>query len=212
MITGHKKYFIKRCVERGYSIHDAMPCVAYQDGDMWTVDETHPAYPAEKPTPLKLTGTALTTTGALHSQQVPSVQVSPETFKKIIALSKEKMAADSASAKEKNKKRVAATRLTAATRGGVGTELKKLLAKIGIKASPTCSCNKRAQIMDEKGIEWCKENIDMIVGWLREEATKRKLPFFDFAGKLLVQRASSLAEKAEKKRLAAQQQDQAQDG
>jgi hypothetical protein len=95
---------------------------------------------------------------------------------------------------------------------GPGTELKKLLAKIGIKASPTCSCNKRAQIMDEKGIEWCKENIDMIVGWLREEATKRKLPFVDFAGKLLVQRAISLAEKAEKKRLAAQQQDQAQDG
>lgn len=99
-----------------------------------------------------------------------------------------------------------------ATHTGAGTELKKLLAKIGIKASPTCSCNKRAQIMDEKGIEWCKENIDIIVGWLREEATKRRLPFVDFAGKLLVQRAISLAEKDEKKQLAAQQQDQTQDG
>lgn len=83
---------------------------------------------------------------------------------------------------------------------GPGTELKKMLAKIGIRASPTCSCNKRAAIMDEKGIDWCKDNTDKIVGWLREESTKRGLPFVDLAGKLLVRRAISLAEKAEKKR------------
>jgi hypothetical protein len=83
---------------------------------------------------------------------------------------------------------------------GPGTELKKMLSKIGIKASPTCSCNKRAQIMDEKGIEWCKANTTTIVGWLREEATKRGLPFIDLAGKIIVKRAISLAETAEKKR------------
>jgi hypothetical protein len=36
----------------------------------------------------------------------------------------------------------------------------------------------------------------MIVGWLKEEATKRKLPFVDFAGKLLIQRAIKLSRKA----------------
>lgn len=72
---------------------------------------------------------------------------------------------------------------------GPGTELKKLLGKIGIKASPSCSCNSRANLMDKNGIEWCENNIDTIIGWLKEEATKRKLPFVDFAARLLVKRA-----------------------
>ena len=81
------------------------------------------------------------------------------------------------------------------TNGGPGTELKKLLKTIGITSSPTCSCNARARKMDENGIEWCENNIDTIVGWLREEATKRKLPFVDMAGKILVKRAIKNAKK-----------------
>ena len=69
---------------------------------------------------------------------------------------------------------------------GPGTELKKLLKKIGIVASPNCSCNKRAKIMDEKGCDWCSENIDEIDGWLAEEAKKRNLPYFSLAGKTLI--------------------------
>lgn len=74
---------------------------------------------------------------------------------------------------------------------GVGTELKKLLAgwPFYITASLDCSCNARARLMDERGIEWCEANIDEIVGWLREEATKRGLPFVDMAGRMLVKRA-----------------------
>jgi hypothetical protein len=78
---------------------------------------------------------------------------------------------------------------------GAGTELKKLLGKIGIKASPSCSCNKRAIVMDNNGIEWCENNIDTIIGWLKEEATKRKLPFIDMAGRMLVKKAISNAKK-----------------
>lgn len=37
--------------------------------------------------------------------------------------------------------------------------------------------------------------IDTIVEWLKEEATKRKLPFVDMAGRLLVKRAISNAKK-----------------
>lgn len=76
--------------------------------------------------------------------------------------------------------------------GGPGTELKKLLAKIGIVATPTCRCNSRAAVMDEnerKTPGWCEENIDTIVGWLREEAANRGLPFLDAAGRVLVRRA-----------------------
>jgi hypothetical protein len=75
---------------------------------------------------------------------------------------------------------------------GPGTELKKMLATIGITAEPTCKCNARAAEMDrmEQAFPgWCEANIDLIVGWLREEAERRKLPFVDLAGKLLVKRA-----------------------
>lgn len=78
---------------------------------------------------------------------------------------------------------------------GPGTELKKLLSKIGISASPNCSCNRRAEIMNKMGAEWCSENIDTIVGWLKEEANKRKLPFVDMAGRILVKKAISNAKK-----------------
>lgn len=72
---------------------------------------------------------------------------------------------------------------------GPGTELKKLLSSVGITATPNCSCNARALEMDRNGVEWCESNIDKIVGWLREEATKRGLPFIDAAGRMLVRRA-----------------------
>jgi len=79
---------------------------------------------------------------------------------------------------------------------GPGTELKKLLAKVGITSTPDCSCNARARTMDERGIAWCEENLDEIVGWLSEEAQKRGLPFVDLAGRMLVKRAIKQARKA----------------
>ena len=78
---------------------------------------------------------------------------------------------------------------------GPGTELKSLLKTIGIVASPTCSCNNRAQVMDEKGCDWCEENIDTISGWLAEEAKKRKLPYVHAAGRMLIRLAIRRARK-----------------
>lgn len=82
--------------------------------------------------------------------------------------------------------------------GAVGTELKGLLSKIGIVAGPNCSCNKRAAMMDASGPEWCENNLSTIVGWLREEAGKRGLPFFDTAARALVRVAIVRARKAAK--------------
>lgn len=79
---------------------------------------------------------------------------------------------------------------------GPGTKLSEMLEKIGIKSTPNCSCKARAKMMNEKGYEWCEQNIDTIVGWLKEEAQKRKLPFIDMAGKIIVKRAISLSKKA----------------
>lgn len=77
-----------------------------------------------------------------------------------------------------------------------GTALKALLATIGITADNNCSCNARAREMDARGCDWCEANVDIIVGWLREEATKRSLPFLDAAGRLLVRRAIRNARRA----------------
>jgi hypothetical protein len=43
---------------------------------------------------------------------------------------------------------------------------------------------------------WCEAHLDEIVAWLREEATKRKLPFLDIAGRILVRRAIRNAKRA----------------
>lgn len=45
-VTGHRKYFEARCQERGIPIEEAMACVVAQDGDQWTIDTSHPAYPS----------------------------------------------------------------------------------------------------------------------------------------------------------------------
>jgi hypothetical protein len=75
---------------------------------------------------------------------------------------------------------------------GPGTELKALLKRVGIVASPGCSCNTRAKLMDANELKepgWCERNLETICDWLQEEATKRKLPFFRMAGKILVRKA-----------------------
>jgi hypothetical protein len=72
---------------------------------------------------------------------------------------------------------------------GVGTELKRLLAAMGIVPTPNCKCNQRAAYMDAVGPEWCAANVPTIVGWLKEEADARSLPFFSLLAGAMVKRA-----------------------
>lgn len=98
----------------------------------------------------------------------------------------------------KQKPGYASPKRTVAVSGGPGTELKGLLKKIGITASSTCKCNARAKRMDEEEAKqpgWCASHIDEIVGWLREEAASRKLPFIESAGRFLVKLAIKRAGK-----------------
>lgn len=102
-------------------------------------------------------------------QTQPSIEVDPCTGVEALSFS------------AKSKKPVEST-----PAAGPGTELKKLLSKIGIKSSPSCSCNKRAAEMDRQGVAWCEQNVETICDWLQEESTKRKLPFVRLAGKALI--------------------------
>lgn len=70
-----------------------------------------------------------------------------------------------------------------------GTVLSKMIKSIGFSMSDSCSCKRHALEMNEHGNDWCEQNIDIIVGWLREEAKRRGLPFIDAIGKIMVSRA-----------------------
>lgn len=151
IVVCHRQFLESRCTQRGVPIDSVMACVVKADGDVLSIDTSHPAYPSA----------AVRAPSARRTSQPPVARVATPTK-------------------------------------GPGTELKKLLAKIGITATPTCSCNARARKMDEmeaKEPGWCESHLDEIVGWLREEATKRKLPFVDVAGRVLVRRAIANARK-----------------
>ena len=79
----------------------------------------------------------------------------------------------------------------------MGAELHALLGKFGITASVDCKCRSRATHLDNMGCDWCEANIDEIVGWLRESAAERGLPFLDLPARLLVKRAIANARRKE---------------
>jgi hypothetical protein len=55
--------------------------------------------------------------------------------------------------------------------GGVGTEIKKILAGIGIK--PCGRCKALAEQWDAAGIAWCRQNQQTLVDFLTTQATAR---------------------------------------
>lgn len=59
---------------------------------------------------------------------------------------------------------------------GPGTELKGILASLGINPGAECGCHARARDMDRWGVNGCRVRRTEIVGWLYEEAQKQKWP------------------------------------
>lgn len=48
MIRCHKSQLERRCEQRGYTLAEVMGCVVARDGDRWTIDPNHPAYPRKR--------------------------------------------------------------------------------------------------------------------------------------------------------------------
>ena len=82
---------------------------------------------------------------------------------------------------------------------GPGSVLSNMISSLGIRSSHDCSCKKHAILMNEKGCDWCEENIDTIIGWLKEESAKRKLPFIESVAKLIVKRAIGTSRRLKRK-------------
>lgn len=75
----------------------------------------------------------------------------------------------------------------------VGHHLSILLGSFSIKPINGCKCKSRSKYLDALGADWCEQNIETIVEWLKEEAAARGLPFISTVGRMLVRRAISTA-------------------
>lgn len=80
-------------------------------------------------------------------------------------------------------------KLISAVQDGAGTELKKLIERFGFKPKAGCKCKQHMLEMNRRGADWCEQNIDTIVGWLREEAGRAGYPFTVIGARILVNRA-----------------------
>jgi len=71
---------------------------------------------------------------------------------------------------------------------GPGTELKKILARFGITSTASCRCNAHSRQMNLWGDDECEkpERMEQILGWLREQAEGRGMPFIRTAAAMLV--------------------------
>ena len=79
---------------------------------------------------------------------------------------------------------------------GPGTHLASILGRLGLSERPGCRCKSFAAQMDRYGVDGCTDRIMEIVGWLRAEAENRGLPFVDFVGRMLVNRAIANARRS----------------
>jgi len=82
---------------------------------------------------------------------------------------------------------------------GPGTVLKAVLRKLGFKAVEGCRCNDRAHKMNHWGPSGCRKHNDEIVGWLVEEAKKRRKPFVTPALYMLVEFCCRRSEQCSKR-------------
>lgn len=77
-----------------------------------------------------------------------------------------------------------------------GTELKRLLSWFGIKEEEGCGCGDRARQMDEMGCDAVESLSPLVIQWMREEATRRGIPFFEPAARAALALAISNARRA----------------
>lgn len=72
---------------------------------------------------------------------------------------------------------------------GVGFELARLISWFYVDTDPCLICKYRMQKMNVWGPDVCEEKIETILVWLKQAANKRRIPYVDFAVRLLLKKA-----------------------
>lgn len=67
-----------------------------------------------------------------------------------------------------------------------GECLEKLFHLMLIDQTEECPCHEHARKMDEWGPDKCRENLDTIIEWLREEAARRGMIFIERPARVAV--------------------------
>ena len=210
--------FVKLCGKHGVLLEDVLDCIQSMNGDMWIVETDSPLFPlnvnnfGSENQSTDITVESLNVDNIMLSGNEENINITQKNF---VASKHGVNSQEYAEVDEKIKNShvdmpahpVGSPQYFEAERKlkdphdigqGAGTELKKMLAMIGITSTPNCSCNKRAKIMNEKGTAWCKKNKEQILEWMREESEKRHLPFLKFAATRILNYAIAKAAKKEK--------------
>lgn len=77
-------------------------------------------------------------------------------------------------------------------KGGPGTELERILSW-AFKKSEGCDCDAHKSAMNVWGPDECEKRMPKILKWLRTEAEKKGIPFFEPVVKAVVRKAISNA-------------------
>jgi hypothetical protein len=83
---------------------------------------------------------------------------------------------------------------------GIGSHLKKILRRFGIRSGFSCNCTEKAKALNAWTPDEAEKNIDAIVEMLKSEAMKRQMIFIDKLAALVVRRAIANC-RAEAKRI-----------
>ena len=81
----------------------------------------------------------------------------------------------------------------APTECGAGCHLSRILTWFRLANDASCNCKTNARRMDERGPDWCQKRSCRIIGWLRDAAKARGLPFIEAAARTALALAISRA-------------------
>jgi hypothetical protein len=84
---------------------------------------------------------------------------------------------------EKRRRRIASPAPEAPTPEvpGVGTSLKRILGWLSLGLTGGCKCKERSASLNERGPDWARQNVSLIVDWLWEEKQRQHLSSWEIA-------------------------------
>lgn len=80
---------------------------------------------------------------------------------------------------------------------GVGDTLSNIISKMGYGYSSMSRARAKITYLNKKGIDWCEQNQNIILLWLKEECIEKRIQFLDKIGKSLIRLAIKKAKTQE---------------
>lgn len=79
--------------------------------------------------------------------------------------------------------------------GGPGTFMYGSLKLLKLVFRKECKCKDRAKIMNDRGVDWCEQNQETILEWLRKEANNQGIFFIESIAQMLIRHSIKKARK-----------------